>query len=421
MSTSLRFIHCGDLHLGSPFENIMITDERWKRIIGKAPVRAFQKIVQAAIDKQVHAVLIAGDVYTSATHNLTAQLDYVRLLHKLGQHGIEVFAVHGNHDPLDAWKAKIPLPPNVHVFSTEQVERIPLIIDGEERAEIYGRSYAHSEERNNFAGEYIRHEDDQYAIGLMHTQVGGENSTYAPCTLNSLKDSGMDYWALGHVHTPQVLQEKPWIVYCGSPQGLDCTETGVHGCYYVEVGPYGTTSLQFIDTSIVRWESINVPIDTIESVSEIRENVRLAKEKIRKEIGRPTFLTVNFIGAGSMYKVINNDEAVQYWIDSWREEEQGKYAFVMVERVRNMARPKINQEERSKLPDMVGDYLNVSDKIDGLPQEEKLQMLREILEKRPEFERLGTYGRHISDGRLLEAFEKAKWLGMQRLLEDRRG
>ena len=149
--------------------------------------------------------------------------------------------------------------------------------------------------------------------------------------------------------------------------------------------------------------------------------MRFAKEKIRRDIGKPTFLTVNFTGAGSMYQVINNPEATQYWIDSWREEEQGKYAFVMVERLRNMARPKINLTERSKLPDTVGDYLNVADKLAALPPEEMIQALREILRERPEFDRLGAYGKAISDDRLLEAFEKAKWLGMQKLLEDGRG
>ena len=93
----------------------------------------------------------------------------------------------------------------------------------------------------------------------------------------------------------------------------------------------------------------------------------------------------------------------------------------MVQRLRNMARPRINAGERSKLPDTVGDYLNVSDKLDALPQEEKLKVLRDILSQRPEFERLGAYGKSISDERILEAFEKAKWLGMQKLLEDRRG
>ena len=91
------------------------------------------------------------------------------------------------------------------------------------------------------------------------------------------------------------------------------------------------TDLEFIDTSIVRWESIDLAIDGIESVSELRESVRFAKEKVRRDIGKPTFLTVNFTGSGSMYHVLNNPEATQYWLESWREEEQGKYAFVMVD------------------------------------------------------------------------------------------
>lgn len=231
----------------------------------------------------------------------------------------------------------------------------------------------------------------------------------------------MDYWALGHIHKHEILCEKPYIVYAGNPQGLDCTETGPRGCYYVEVGPYGTTELEFIDTSIVRWESIDLAIDGIESVSELRESVRFAKEKVRRNIGKPTFLTVNFTGSGSMYHVLNNPEATQYWLDSWREEEQGKYAFVMVERLRNLARPKMNLGERSKLPDSVGDYLNVFDKLEKLAPEEKVKALRDILMSRPEFERLGTYGRALTDERLLETFEKAKWLGVQKLLEHRRG
>ena len=421
MAQRLRFIHCGDLHLGSPFKDIAMLDDRWQRIVGKAPMRAFQKIVQLAIEKEVHAVLITGDVYTSAEHNLTAQLDYVRLLHKLAQHHIEVYAVLGNHDPLEAWQAKIPFPPNVHIFSTEEVERFPLTVDGQEVAAVYGQSYAKQEERENLAWKFARKAGDTFAIGMLHTQVGNTLSTYAPCTLQDLTEAGMDYWALGHIHQHQMLCEKPYIIYAGNPQGLDCTETGERGCYYVEVGPYGTTDIQFIDTSIVRWESVEIPIDSLESVSELREAVRLAKEKIRRDIAKPTFLTVNFTGAGSLYQVINNPEATQYWIDSWREEEQGKYAFVMVERIRNMARPKINLAERSKLPDTVGDYLNISDQIDSLSDEEKRKALREILQQRPEFERLGAYGRTISDARLLEAFEKAKWLGMQKLLEHKRG
>ena len=88
MAKTLRFIHCADLHLGSPFQGLAPLEERWGRIVGNAPLKAFQKVVQLAIDKRVHALLIAGDIYDSATHNLTAQLDFVRLLHKLALHEI---------------------------------------------------------------------------------------------------------------------------------------------------------------------------------------------------------------------------------------------------------------------------------------------------------------------------------------------
>ena len=421
MAKTLRFIHCADLHLGSPFQGLAPLEERWGRIVGNAPLKAFQKVVQLAIDKRVHALLIAGDIYDSATHNLTAQLDFVRLLHKLALHEIPVYIALGNHDPMTSWRAEIPFPANVHVFATDKAERLPLIVDGEEAAALYGQSYEHREFRENAAWNFRRREEDRYAIGLLHTQVGGNDSAYAPCTLNDLKESGMDYWALGHVHTRRILAESPYIVYPGNTQGLDSTETGPRGCYYVEVGPYGSVEMRFIDTSVARWETADISVDAIDSVSALRESVRIEKEKIRREAGKPVFLTVNFTGAGSMYRVINNPESVQYWINSWQEDEEGKYAFVMGVGIRNGARPKINLAERSKLPDTVGDYLNISDQIESQGQVEKLELLRRILTERPEFERLGAYGRAVSDERLLAAFERAKWLGMQQLLEDNRG
>ena len=128
-------------------------------------------------------------------------------------------------------------------------------------AAVYGQSYAKSEQRENLAWKFNRAAGDTFSIGLLHTQVGSRESTYAPCTLDDLKECGMDYWALGHIHKHEILCEKPYIVYAGNPQGLDCTESGPRGCYYVEVGPYGTTNIEFVDTSIVRWESIDIAID----------------------------------------------------------------------------------------------------------------------------------------------------------------
>lgn len=43
MAKNLRFIQCGDLHLGSPFHNLAAIDDRWQRIIGKPRFGPFKK------------------------------------------------------------------------------------------------------------------------------------------------------------------------------------------------------------------------------------------------------------------------------------------------------------------------------------------------------------------------------------------
>ena len=56
-----------------------------------------------------------------------------------------------------------------------------------------------------------------------------------PCTVNELRAKGYDYWALGHVHTHEVLATSPHVVYSGNTQGRHARETGAKGAVVVEV------------------------------------------------------------------------------------------------------------------------------------------------------------------------------------------
>ena len=142
MGKHFSFIHCADLHLGEPFGGVRLgTKGPWNEQIGKATFKAFEKVVDAALENRVDAILISGDVYNSDHHSLAAQMAFGRELYRAAQAGIEVFIVHGNHDPGEAWRADIPLPETVHVFSSEEVTGIPLMKDGEKAATIYGISY----------------------------------------------------------------------------------------------------------------------------------------------------------------------------------------------------------------------------------------------------------------------------------------
>lgn len=81
---------------------------------------------------------------------------FARELYRAAQGGIEIFMVHGNHDPGEAWRADIPLPETVHIFPADQVTSIPLMKDGEKAATIYGISYKTRHVKENLAKEFHR-------------------------------------------------------------------------------------------------------------------------------------------------------------------------------------------------------------------------------------------------------------------------
>ena len=65
-----RFIHCGDLHLGHPFNISTVISNAVDRAVSEATYVALDKIIDTAITEHVHAVVIAGDIYNSEDHNL---------------------------------------------------------------------------------------------------------------------------------------------------------------------------------------------------------------------------------------------------------------------------------------------------------------------------------------------------------------
>ena len=71
MGKHFSFIHCADLHLGEPFGDVRLGGSGpWNEQISKSTFKAFEKVVDAAIDNRVDAILISGDVYNSDHHSL---------------------------------------------------------------------------------------------------------------------------------------------------------------------------------------------------------------------------------------------------------------------------------------------------------------------------------------------------------------
>ena len=64
MGKPFSFIHCADLHLGEPLSGLRGgSGGPWAEALREAGNKAFENVVNIAIDRKVNALLIAGDVY----------------------------------------------------------------------------------------------------------------------------------------------------------------------------------------------------------------------------------------------------------------------------------------------------------------------------------------------------------------------
>lgn len=116
---------------------------------------------------------------------------------------------------------------------------MPVFADEPDRAVVYGISYPTCEVRHNLVDRLGGVDDGAFSIGLLHANVGSDtgHEPYAPCTVDDLRQSGVHYWALGHVHTRSLLSRRdPIAAYPGNPQGRHVNETRPRGVYLVDVG-----------------------------------------------------------------------------------------------------------------------------------------------------------------------------------------
>lgn len=419
MGRHFSFVHCADLHLGEPFQGICPSEKGpWTEAIGKATFTAFERVVDTAIDAHANAILISGDVYNSDHRSLAAQLAFARELYRAAQQGIQIFIIHGNHDSEEAWRADIPLPSAVHIFSSTEVEAVPLMVENELAATIYGISYGKRHVRDNLAAQFRRRDNDGFAIAMLHTDMGGKEGVYAPCTLDDLVASKMDYWALGHVHTRKVVNQSPYVVYPGNTQGLDLTETGPRGCYLVDVGAYGTVTMKFIETDAIRWLDMAMDISLFTDQDMLIREILRQRAALKELTGRPNIARLILQGRGPLHKVAASESGREFILQALNEKEQFRHIFTYFSRIEDETGSMLNLEERRQFPDVMGDYLRAYENTAAAAGDKKSDLLRSMAESQPEMKKWPALMALADDSMLLRAFEKAEMVGAEWLEEE---
>ena len=274
----MRFIHASDLHIDSPLRGLDRYDGAPVERLRSATRSALERLVDKALAERVDFLLLAGDIYDRDWQDFHTGLFFRGQMVRLERAGIRCFIVQGNHDAQGVISRQLTLPSNVTVFSSRAAQTVKL---DELSVAIHGRSFPEREVNEDLVPSYPPPVSGYFNIGLLHTSLTGRagHDTYAPTDLPTLVAKGYDYWALGHVHAREVLNERPRIVFCGNLQGRHAKETGVKGCELVTVEA-GRIEAEFIALDVVRWSQLSVPLDGVDRLESLNEAFARALEPV---------------------------------------------------------------------------------------------------------------------------------------------
>jgi DNA repair protein SbcD/Mre11 len=323
MMKQITFLHTADLHLDSPMVGLSKLPEKiYKRLLNSTFV-ALKRLVDAAIEKQVDFLIIAGDVYDGEDRSIRAQVKFRQEMERLDAHGIPVYLTHGNHDHLSGSWVHIPLPDNVFVFG-ETVERTAYIKENIV-VNLYGFSYPRRQLYERKIDEYKKEAEADFHIGILHGNEGGNSSShdnYAPFHVKDLIEKQFDYWALGHIHKRRIISENPPIIYPGNIQARHHKELGPKGCCLVTLTD-SNHQLEWIDTADVEWESIEISVRNHISFQQIYQSCMEQLNNIRSEqsIGKIVKLELRNLETFEGSESVVNGELLELLQENESEEE----------------------------------------------------------------------------------------------------
>ncbi|MDU8914063.1 exonuclease SbcCD subunit D [Aestuariicoccus sp. MJ-SS9] len=267
----IKILHTADVHLDSPLTSLALRDEGLRAGIQAATRSAFTRVIDAALNEGVTALLIAGDLYDGAQRSAKTAAFLAGQFERLQAAKIPVFYIKGNHDAENPITGQVALPDNVHVFDGRggKVQLPDLDVW------VHGVSFNGRHAPDSLLGKFDAPVAGAVNIAMLHTSLAGAagHDNYAPCSVSELATLGFDYWALGHVHKRQVHSEAPWVVMPGIPQGRDIGEAGPKSTTLLTIED-GEIAVEEVPTSVVTFLNHNIDVSGAENDDEIRQRIR---------------------------------------------------------------------------------------------------------------------------------------------------
>jgi exonuclease SbcD len=264
----MRIVHIADVHLDRPFVGLSLHAAKQRRA---DVIDALRRCLRLATDREADAVTIGGDLWED--ENVTPDTR-ASVAHELGKLERPVVIVCGNHDPYlrggvyqrTAW------PDNIRIIETPAGVEVELASE----VMLWAASWTERSLTSEFLRQAATRSDTHTRIALFHGTAQDERFPYAPshCPFRSgdIRDSGFELALVGHIHAASDIDR---VVYPGSPEPLDHTETGRHCCAVIDVGA-GRVDVDLVDVNQRRCIHRSVDCTDAASSAEVETRAREA-------------------------------------------------------------------------------------------------------------------------------------------------
>lgn len=146
---------------------------------------------------------------------------------------------------------------------------------------IYGRGFTNHYQQDTFLRGFSVNDPTKLNIMALHGDViqSGQRSDYNPLALEDIKDTGLDYLALGHRHTYSMTTKtgSAYWAYSGCPEGRGFDELGDKGILIAEIAK-GYTNVRFKEICKRKYFELKVDISTCKNYENITD---LIAEKVQ--------------------------------------------------------------------------------------------------------------------------------------------
>ena len=226
----MKILHTGDIHLGAPLTAHFDRERAEMRRVEICST--FRRLVAFAQREGVRLILLAGDIFDGEFPLRRDEEFFYEVIKSAPQ--IDFLYLRGNHDRLGRGEKLSNLKP----------------FDCEWRSYDYGEVTVSGIELNaeNSFTFYngLRLDARRKNIVMLHGQVA-PSAGAGLISLNALTGKGIDYLALGHLHSFRTgrLDGRGVYAYCGCLEGRGYDETGEKG--FVLLDTEGRMSASFVE------------------------------------------------------------------------------------------------------------------------------------------------------------------------------